>query len=73
MASAPPYSRVIVIVMDSAGIGELPDAARYGDEGSNTIGNIARAVPLKVPTLRAFGLSKLVVLRNTRRPGLSAA
>ena len=46
--------------MDSVGIGELPDAAVYGDQGSNTVGNIARQVPLKVPTLRSLGLDRLV-------------
>jgi len=37
-----PFGRAIVIVMDSVGIGELPDASAYGDEGSNTVGNIAK-------------------------------
>jgi phosphopentomutase len=46
--------------MDSVGIGALPDAAEYGDEGSNTVGNVARAVGLAVPTLRALGLARLV-------------
>ena len=46
------FSRVIVIVMDSVGIGELEDAVEYGDEGSNTVGNIARQVPLQLSTLR---------------------
>src|SRR5512145_3334431 len=41
--------RVIVIVLDSVGIGELPDAPTYRDEGSNTVGNIARRVPLRLP------------------------
>jgi phosphopentomutase len=57
-----PFTRAIVLVMDSVGIGELPDAAAYGDEGSNTVGNIARRVPLKIPTLRALGLERLVRL-----------
>jgi phosphopentomutase len=39
-AVEPRPRRVIVIVMDSVGIGELPDAAAYGDQGSNTLGNI---------------------------------
>ena len=56
------FSRVIVIVLDSVGIGELPDASVYGDEGSNTLGNIARRVPLDVPALRSLGLSRLVDL-----------
>ena len=58
----PTFPRVIVIVLDSVGIGELPDASTYGDEGSNTLGNIARQVPLKIPTLRTLGLNKLVAL-----------
>ena len=45
--------------MDSVGIGELPDAHLYGDEGSDTLGNIARKVPLKVPTLRSLGLGQV--------------
>lgn len=53
-------SRAIVIVMDSVGIGELPDANLYGDEGSNTVRNIHRQFPLRVPTLRSLGLATLV-------------
>jgi phosphopentomutase len=54
------FSRAIVIVLDSVGIGELPDAAAYGDQGSDTLGNIARAVPLRLPTLISLGLDRLV-------------
>ena len=61
----PVFSRVIVIVLDSVGIGELPDAAVYGDERSNTLGNIAARVPLKVPTLRSLGLGRLVSLGSS--------
>src|SRR5262245_15240794 len=56
------FSRVIVVVLDSVGIGELPDASAYGDEGSNTLGNIAARVPLKLPALRSMGLGRLVAL-----------
>jgi phosphopentomutase len=59
VASSHPFTRVIVIVMDSVGIGELPDAGAYGDEGSDTIGNIAKRVPLKLPTLRGLGLDRV--------------
>jgi phosphopentomutase len=59
---APSFTRAIVIVMDSAGIGEMPDAAAYGDQGSNTIGNIAKRVTMELPTLRALGLDRLVPL-----------
>jgi phosphopentomutase len=57
---ATPFARAIVIVMDSVGVGELPDAGDYGDQGSNTVGNIARRVPLQVPTLRSLGLDRIV-------------
>src|SRR5258706_4071767 len=59
---SPIFPRVIVIVRDSVGIGELPDARAYGDQGSNTLGNIAARVPLRIPTLRSLGLGKLVAL-----------
>ena len=58
----PPFTRVVVIVLDSVGIGELPDAAAYGDQGSNTLGNMAKQVPLALPVLRSFGLGRLVPL-----------
>jgi phosphopentomutase len=55
----PPLHRVILIVLDSVGAGELPDAGSYGDGGSDTLGNIARAVPLRVPALRSLGLARV--------------
>ena len=55
-------TRAIVIVLDSVGIGALPDAAAYGDEGSDTLGHIASAVPLAIPTLRALGLGRVAAL-----------
>ena len=58
------FGRAIVIVLDSVGIGELPDAALYEDQGSNTLGNIAAAVPLNIPTLAAMGMSRLVALKH---------
>jgi phosphopentomutase len=51
-----------VIVLDGVGIGALPDAAAYGDEGSNTLGNIAGQTPLRLPTLRTLGLDRLAPL-----------
>ena len=61
-----------MIVLDGAGCGELPDAAAYGDAGSDTLGNVARRVPLRVPNLRALGLGHLVPLDGdvpTQRTG----
>ena len=56
------FARAIVIVLDSVGVGALPDAAAYGDQGSNTLGNVARLVHLQIPTLRAMGLDRIVAL-----------
>ena len=51
--------RAAIIVLDGLGIGSAPDAAEYGDEGSNTLGNLARAVGgLSVPRLEALGLGR---------------
>lgn len=53
-------NRVILIVLDSVGIGELPDADKYGDLGSNTLGNIAKHYSdLKLPNLTAMGLGNI--------------
>jgi len=68
-----PFNRAIVIVLDSVGIGELPDADVYGDRGSHTLRNIARQVPLHVPTLRALGLDRLVDLGGTAAPSTPRA
>jgi phosphopentomutase len=58
----PRFTRVFVVVLDGVGVGALPDAAAYGDEGSDTLGNIARRVPLALPVLRSLGLDRLVAL-----------
>ncbi len=61
------YTRAIVIVLDSVGIGELPDAATYGDQGSNTVGNLARRLRLQLPALCALGFDRLVDLSGPPR------
>ncbi len=53
------FRRVIWVVLDSVGIGEMPDAAAYGDTGSDTLGNLARLRPLKVPHLCRLGLANI--------------
>ena len=51
------YKRIILIIIDACGVGELPDAESYGDKGASTLPNIARAVGgLKVPVLERLGL-----------------
>ncbi len=64
--------RVILIVMDSVGVGELPDAEKYGDRGSNTLGNIAAAMKgLRLPNLVKLGLGDiegLQMLKSREQP-----
>jgi len=60
-----PINRFIVIVLDSVGIGEGPDAAAFGDVGSHTLGNIARVVGgLKMPHMEAMGLANIAALEG---------
>ncbi|MBL8212809.1 MAG: phosphopentomutase [Bryobacterales bacterium] len=59
-----PIRRVIWIVLDSVGIGEMPDAAAYGDAGSDTLGNIAKHRPLQLPNLCALGLGNIAPLQG---------
>ena len=56
-------------MLDGVGVGELPDAAQYGDQGSDTLGHIARHVPLGVPTLRGLGLDRVVTLGGAPAAG----
>lgn len=57
--------RVILIVMDSVGIGELPDAEEYGDQGAATLQNIAAEVGgLKLPNLEKMGLGKIASIKG---------
>jgi len=52
--------RVVLIVMDSVGMGELPDAKKYNDEGSNTIGNISKHVKnFSMPNLEKLGIGNI--------------
>src|SRR3982751_5501769 len=66
--------RACVIVLDAVGAGELPDAADFGDAGSNTLGNVAKAVGgLDLPSLEALGLGNVEPLEGCPpQPGAPA-
>ncbi|NLM86429.1 MAG: phosphopentomutase [Clostridiales bacterium] len=51
--------RVVLIVLDSVGAGELPDAAQYGDSGANTLGNTVKATGLRLPNMEKMGLGSI--------------
>jgi len=62
--------RVILIVLDGVGVGELPDAAEYGDVGSNTLAHVAEAVGgLALPNLEALGLGHIGHFAGIRTMG----
>ena len=58
------FDRIIWIVLDSVGIGPLPDAADYGDTGRTTLGHIAEYRALRIPTLVELGLANIAPLKN---------
>jgi phosphopentomutase len=61
--------RALVIVLDSVGVGGAPDAARYGDEGADTLGHILERCPdLRLPQLWSLGLGQIVGCHPVKRP-----
>jgi len=66
--------RSTIIVLDGLGAGHAPDAARFGDEGSNTLGNTAKAVGgLKAPNLQALGLGNIGEIEGVAPTGSPVA
>jgi phosphopentomutase len=59
MMARGPFGRAIVIVCDSLGVGEAPDAAAFGDQGSDTLGHVLASREVKIPHLTALGLGNL--------------
>ena len=63
------YNRIFVIVLDSLGIGAMPNARLYGDEGCDTLGHIDPHMPgFQIPNLAKMGLTKLHPLTNVKTP-----
>ena len=59
------FKRIHLVVLDSVGIGEAPDAADFGDEGAHTLGHIAETAGLSVPNMEEFGLGNIAPLPTT--------
>ena len=59
MSEGSPFNRVVLIVLDSVGIGEMPDAAEYGDAGADTLGHTLGSRKVEIPNLRAMGLANI--------------
>jgi phosphopentomutase len=61
------YKRVFLIVIDSVGVGEMPDAEKFGDLGANTIGNLAKeAGGITLPVLESFGYGNLTDIQGVK-------
>ncbi len=58
------FRRIVLVVLDSVGIGAMPDAAAYGDAGSDTLGHIAQCHPMRLPNLCALGLANIRPFAN---------
>ena len=67
------YKRIIILVMDSVGIGHAPDAAKFNDEGANTLGHIETTAGLiHCPTLRSLGLANIADIKTDEIPVMGA-
>jgi phosphopentomutase len=58
------FNRIVLMVLDSAGIGEMPDAADWGDAGSDTLGNILKSRKVNLPNLQKLGLANIRPLQD---------
>ena len=67
-----PFQRVALVVLDSVGIGEMPDAAEWGDAGSDTLGHVAASRPLQLPNLVRLGLANIKPLAHLAPPAQPA-
>jgi phosphopentomutase len=74
LSIVPVTKKSLLIVLDGVGIGELPDADRYGDRGSNTLVNTAEAVGgLRLPNLAALGLGNITPIKGVQPAGVPKA
>ena len=60
------FKRIHLVVMDSVGIGEAPDAEKFGDVGSDTLGHIAEEAGLNIPHLEQLGLGTIRPLKGVK-------
>ncbi len=58
------FNRIVLVVLDSVGIGEMPDAANWGDAGADTLGHILASRPIYLPNLQKMGLGNIRQLPN---------
>jgi phosphopentomutase len=59
-----PFDRIVLVVLDSLGMGEMPDAAAWGDAGSDTLGHICASREVRLPNLQSLGLGNVRPLEH---------
>ena len=64
--------KIVLIVIDSFGIGEMPDARNFGDEGSNTYINILKKTNVDLPHLKSLGLNNIQGLNLEKTPSIGS-
>ena len=64
MPTSFPFNRVLLIVLDGAGIGAMPDAPEWGDAGADTFGHILESRPVRLPNLQRYGLGNIRPLQS---------
>ena len=64
MPTSFPFNRVLLIVLDGAGIGAMPDAPEWGDAGADTFGHILESRPVRLPHLQRYGLGNIRPLES---------
>ena len=53
------FNRIVLMILDSAGIGEMPDSESWGDSGADTLGNILKSRKVNLPNLQKLGLGNI--------------
>ena len=64
MQTKSPFNRIVLIVLDGAGIGAMPDAPEWGDAGSDTLGHILESRAVHLPQLQSIGLGNIRPLQG---------
>jgi len=64
MPNSSPFQRIVLVVLDGAGIGAMPDASEWGDAGSDTFGHILESRTVRLPNLQRYGLGNIRPLRD---------
>ena len=64
MSSNSHFTRITLIVLDGAGIGEMPDAEAWGDKGSDTFGHILESRSVHLPNMQRYGLGNIRPLKG---------